>query len=374
MVVRLARREGLSAMNPYHIAGTTLTTNTPSRSSTPDALLWQYYLAHASKTITASSTDPAHTRMWAESVPTIAFSNAVVSHALMAFSAFCLCAAPASTLRKNELRATAERHYYRSVKLLRRSLATAGEREADIVLACVMVLIPCGLALVRDNEGRFAYSRDWLCHLRGWRVIGASVYGVLGQSQADAAPASSKLIPYPQPGIPEACDLPQRGLKSDESRIFSMPLMEEIQRSWPGAMARLKSAVESHCKLDIDGGDDAAAADATVYTSAITALEHVVDYILAYPVTNLFRAVFIWPIWAPPDFIELLLRQDGMALAIYAHWLVLTMALDDLWWLKGFGSGQIEKLSEWAARVGGPDFDGLWTWPVEMLDARHRLV
>lgn len=308
--------------------------------------------------------------MWAESVPTIAFSNAVVSHALMSFSAFCLCAAPASTSRKNELRATAERHYYRSVKLLRRSLATAGEREADVVLACVMVLIPCGLALVRDNEGGFAYSQDWLCHLRGWRVIGASIYGVLGQSQADAAPvSSSKLIPYPQPGIPEACELPQRGVEGDGSRTLEMPLMKEIQRSWPGAMARLKSTVDSHCEC---GGD---AADATVYTAAITALEHVVDYILAYPVTNLFRAVFIWPIWAPPDFIELLLHQDGMALAIYAHWLVLTMALEDLWWLKGFGSGQIEKLSEWVARVGGPPgFDALWVWPVEMLDTRHRLV
>ena len=315
--------------------------------------------------------------MWAESVPTIAFSNAVVSHALMSFSAFCLCAAPASTSRKNELRATAERHYYRSVKLLRRSLATAGEREADVVLACVMVLIPCGLALVRDNEGGFAYSQDWLCHLRGWRVIGASIYGVLGQSQADAATASSKLIPYPQPGIPEACDLPQQGAEGDGAWMLEMPLMEEIQRSWPEAMARLKSAVDSHCEHDIDGGGDAAAAaaaDATVYTSAITALERVVDYILAYPVANLFRAVFIWPIWAPPDFIELLLRQDGMALAIYAHWLVLTMALDDLWWLKGFGSGQIERLSAWAARMGRPGFDELWTWPVEMLDARHRLV
>lgn len=145
----------------------------------------------------------------------------------------------------------------------------------------------------------------------------------------------------------------------------STPLMKEIRFSWPGAMARLKSAVDSHCRYS--GGD---AADATVYTSAITALERVVDYILAYPVVNLFRAVFIWPIWVPPDFIELLAHHDHLALAIYSRWLVLTLALDDLWWLKGFGSGQIERLSVQAARSKVSGFEDLWTWPVEMLNAR----
>jgi hypothetical protein len=140
--------------------------------------------------------------------------------------------------------------------------------------------------------------------------------------------------------------------------------MREIQCSWPGAIARLKSIVETH--RGHGGGD--AAADSAIYASAVTALEHVVDYILAYPVTNLFRAIFIWPIWVPPEFIDLLLRHDGVALAIYAHWLVLTMALDDLWWLKGFGSGQIERLAESEVRLGRSGSNGLWLWPVEMLN------
>jgi hypothetical protein len=338
-------------------------TNKPCQTSTtPDALLWQYYLAHASKTITASSTDPAHTRMWAESIPAIAFSSAVVSHALMAFSAFCLCASPTSPPRKFELRATAERHYYHSVKLLRRSLEAAGQREADVVLACAMVLIPCGLALVgSDDRGVFSL-RDWACHLRGWRVIGASIYG-----EVDAA---SKLIPYPQPGIPDVEDLPERLIGDESTWTSSMPLMKEIRRSWPEAMARLRRAVDSYCKFNGGSGD---AAHATIYTSAITALEHVVDYILAYPVINLFRAVFIWPVWVSPEFIELLAHNNGLALAIYAHWLVLTMTLEDLWWLEGFGSGQVERLAASQVIVGRGDFDGLWAWPVEMLDARQRL-
>lgn len=347
-----------STSSPSPLHSTVPVTNNPSQTFIPDALLWQYYLAHASKTITASSTDPAHTRMWAESIPAIAFSSAVVSHALMAFSAFCLCASPSSTSRKPELRATAERHYYRSVKLLRSSLTAAGEREADVVLACAMVLIPCSLALVGCDDRESFCVQDWACHLRGWRMIGASIYGEVG--------SAAKVIPYPQPGIPDADDLPERVLGGGDVWTLSMPLMKEIQGWWPGAVASLKSAVESHCWYS--AGD---AANATVYTSAITALEHVVDYILAYPVVNLFRAVFIWPIWVPPDFIQLLAQHDDLALAIYSHWLVLTMTLEDLWWLEGFGSGQIERLSGRAARSEGSEFDELWSWPVEMLKARR---
>lgn len=228
------------------------------------------------------------------------------------------------------------------------------------MLACAMVLIPCGLALVgHDDRGVFSL-RDWACHLRGWRVIGASIYG-----EVDAA---SKLIPYPQPGIPDVDDLPERIAGGEGLWTASGPLMGEIRCSWSGAVGRLRRAVDSYCRFN--GGEPA---DATIYNSAITALEHVVDYILAYPVANLFRAVFIWPIWVPPEFIELLAHDDGLALAIYAHWLVLTMTLEDLWWLEGFGSGQIERLIEGEGRLGRTDLDDLWAWPVKMLDAQHRL-
>jgi hypothetical protein len=227
-----------------------------------------------------------------------------------------------------------------------------------------MVLIPCGLASV-DSDDRGVFSlRDWACHLRGWRVIGASIYG-----EVDAA---SKLIPYPQPGIPDVDDLPERIVGGEGMWTAEVPLMVEIRGSWSDAVGRLRRVVHSHCEYS-GGGGGGDAADVKVYESAITALEHVVDYILAYPVVNLFRAVFVWPIWVPPEFIELLANHDGLALAIYAHWLVLTMTLEDLWWLDGFGSGQIERLVESEARVGRKDFDGLWVWPVEMLDARQRL-
>jgi len=280
---------------------------------------------------------------------------------MLAFSAFCLCTSPSLTKRgeNRDLLVAAERHYYQSVKLLRLSLAAVEDIDADVVLACGIVLIPCGLALVcRDDDKGVSPLQDWLYHLRGWRPIGASIYGPSGHLDA----ASTKLIPYPQPGIPETRDLPARRADGNEHWPSSIPFLRTFRHSWLEAMARLKGATGSHCNQSV------AAADLhTTYISAITALERVMDYILTYPVTNLFRAVFIWPIQVPPEFIQLLAEHDDLASAIYAHWLVMTMTLEDLWWLRGFGSGQIERIAERAASFGSSGFD-LLAWPVEMLD------
>lgn len=335
---------------------TTTATNKLARKTAPDALLWQYYLAHASKTIAASSSDPAHARMWEESVPAIAFSNAMVSHSLMAFSAFCLGAAPYSKGEARDLRATAEVHYYQAVKSLRGSLMTVDQSSADTVLACAMVLIPCGLALARNDERGFSLQ-DWLCHLRGWRTIGSSIYG-----DGDRLDSTSRLIPYPQPGIPESSDrLEDLELRTADFWTSSpIPLLDMIQCSWPDAVSDLKYAVRSSDTY-IDP------TNATAYSSAIAALEHVVDFILQSSVTNLFRAIFFWPIRISPDFIRLLECNDGPALAIYAHWLVITMAVEDFWWLEGFGSGQIEKLASRVTFTRSPSVE-LMRWPIEMLE------
>jgi hypothetical protein len=300
--------------------------------------------------------------MWAETVPAIAFGSPVVSHALMAFSAFCLGSSQRrhSKSLARDLRAVAQSHYYQAVKLLRSSLDAVerglGEVEADVVLACGMVLIPCGLALARygigngHEEGGFEVG-EWVWHLRGWRVVGASLYGDKDDGGLDS---SRCLIPYPQPGIPDRVDL--RGPKVGRRRCSktSMPFLDIVQSSWPYAVEKLKLAVDSRSRYNEDS------ANTRTYSSAITALEYVVDYILDFPVTNLFRAIFIWPILISPEFIELLTGNDDLALAIYTHWLVLTMAVEDLWWLEGFGSGQIGRLVRRA--------DGMGSWGAELLD------
>ncbi len=64
--------------------------------------------------------------------------------------------------------------------------------------------------------------------------------------------------------------------------------------------------------------------------AALESLEFVMDYTLECRVSNLFRAVFTWPVLITPAFADLLTTWNQAALAIFTHWLVLVMLLNDV--------------------------------------------
>ena len=166
------------------------------------------------------------------------------------------------------------------------------------------------------------------------------------------------MIPYAQRGIPEAA----RNHISLGSATLWAPartLAQVIRRSRGHAIASQKVAIKA-----LDTTDDVA--DVEAYEAAADALEAVMDYTLDCRVLNYFRAVFTWPIRISPRYIELVMRHDTLALAIYAHWLVLTMLLEDLWWIQDFGTERITKMAaSWDP--DSPDMN-LLRWPLEMLE------
>ncbi|KAM0713962.1 hypothetical protein Q7P37_010925 [Cladosporium fusiforme] len=318
----------------------------------PDALLWQYYLAHASRTIAVSSIDPSHTRMWVNSIPAIAFKHPIASHAMLAFSAFCMSASPRMKSTTYDLRATACLHYCQSVNSLRKSLPIMDASTLDAVLACAMIMIPCGITLAQSHHGVFALH-DWVHHLRGWVALG-SLFCQLDLTVDN----TTRLIPYPQLGIPGPGDLPTPRRGHPSLMTSTDPFISAIRRTWRKAMADLIAATRA---LHIDHES----ADLDACLVAINSLEYVIDYILNYPIPNLFRAVFQWVLYIPRRFIELLTAHDDLSLAIYAHWLVLAMTLEDLWWTRDFGSGQLKRLVE-SDMVSSKLSLGMLKWPVEM--------
>jgi hypothetical protein len=313
----------------------------------PDALLWQYYLRRASQTISTTDTDPRHTKMWEISVPAVGFSNSLVSHAIMAFSAFCMSSAAAGAA-SYDFRTTGQMHYHQALRRMQASLPFLGRDNADAVLACAMVLIPCGLALAHGGES-IERSDDWLHHLRGFRTLGAAIY----QGEKSTA---DRLVPYPQQGIP---DSGMKGLVVGNDVILAAPLLARIRRSWRDALETLKVAVDrAGVAMDV--------ADSEACVAAIKSLSYAMNYTLGCKVSNLFRAVFTWPILVSSHFCNLVARRDHIALAIYSHWLVLTMLVEEKWWVGEFGSERIEDILVEFKRVGGP-FIPLLEWPVRMM-------
>jgi hypothetical protein len=320
----------------------------------PDALLWQYYLRQASRTISTTDTDPRHTKMWESSVPTVGFSNALVSHAIMAFSAFCMSSKPGAETASYDFRTTGQLHYYQALKQMQASLPFLGRDNADAVLACAMVLIPCGLALAHGGES-VERSDDWLHHLRGFRTLGAAIYQ--GEKSTD-----DRLVPYPQQGIP---DSGMKELVVGNDAIFLPPLLACIRRSWRDALGDLNVAVDRVGIL-------VNAVDRKTHLAAIKSLEYAMNYTLCCKVPNLFRAVFTWPILLSSHFCDLVARRDHLALAIYSHWLVLTMLVEDKWWIGEFGSERIEATLVEFRRVES-SFIPLLEWPVRVLTERRAL-
>ena len=314
----------------------------------PDALLWQYYLRQASQTISTTDTDPRHTKMWEISVPAVGFSNSLVSHAIMAFSALCMSSATYAETASYDFRTTGQLHYHQALKQLQARLPFLGRDNADAVLACAMVLIPCGLALAHGGKS-VGRSEDWLHHLRGFRTLGAAIY----QGEKSTA---DRLVPYPQQGIP---DSGMKGLAVGNDVIVAAPLLARIRRSWRDALENLKIAVDRvGVAMDV--------ADREAHLAAIKSLNYAMNYTLGCKVPNLFRAVFTWPILLSSHFCDLVARKGYLARTIYSHWLVLTMLVEDKWWVGGFGSERIEATLTELKRNASP-FLSLLEWPVRMM-------
>ncbi|KAJ9620652.1 transcription factor [Taxawa tesnikishii (nom. ined.)] len=299
----------------------------------------------------ATSTDPAHARMWESSVPAVAFGKPVASHAMMAFSAFCLSSMTCLENTAYDFQATAELHYCQSLEYLRASLPILDQISADAVLACAMVLIPCGLALAQSST-RDDPRRDWLYHLRGFKTLGSAIYG-----WTNLAEPADQLIPYPQLGIPDA-EQYDTNLGGGALWGPAILLFHRVRRSRRDAMQSLRAAIdETDIRREV--------ADTEACTATLTALEYVMDYTLECRVSNFFRAVFTWPIRVSPRYVELLMCHDHLALAIYAHWLVLTIFLEDLWWVKDFGADRIDSLASWV-ELSDSSYSQLLRWPVKM--------
>jgi hypothetical protein len=68
----------------------------------------------------------------------------------------------------------------------------------------------------------------------------------------------------------------------------------------------------------------------------------------------------------PARFVQLLFDEVEPALAIFAQWLVTTLVLDDLWWMKGFGSSRIQAITERFERSGSV-YLSCMEWPLEVM-------
>ncbi|CAJ2506026.1 Uu.00g001560.m01.CDS01 [Anthostomella pinea] len=321
----------------------------------PDCLLWKYYLGHASKTMASTDCDPAYADMWQTAVPSVAHNDPATSHALMALSALWCASSHGAQLGEStfDYSATAKLHYCRSLEYLRTSMSKQGTTSPDALLACSLLLIPCGLMLARNGSSP---TREWLFHVRGFRALGDSL---LGSNWTATAQPHLQLMPFPQDGSPKrpmhdtCCS---QAMLDDRSTL----LLNSIERSHRDAIDTLRAAIA-------ESGQTSIHSDTRTYTAAVDELQQVMDYVIGCCVPRRLRVIFSWTTEMPSSFEEMLMGHDELAYAIAAHWLVGTLLLDDLWFVRNFGAYRIERITERLEQTDSR-YLSLLDWPREMLN------
>ena len=65
-------------------------------------------------------------------------------------------------------------------------------------------------------------------------------------------------------------------------------------------------------------------------------------------------------------FSNLLLKNEPLALVMYAHWLMLVVLARDMWWFDDMGIAGIREVASICSR-DDPSLEGLLEWPLQLV-------
>lgn len=360
--------------NPIHITeseSSTCSTETPAGSSGTDSVnaddfvsetdLAHHYISHTCKTLAVASSDEAQTHSWRVVVPALAVASTAVRSGMLSLAACCMYAdAPrdAEDDRVALLR-IAYSHYHQCLRESQQQLQKLDQAEhVDAVLATTRTLFVIGLALcqIERRLGKSLADPEcwaWLPLLRGNAVVMQTVEDSRMSSQATL---------YSQDMTPEM--VPHTTYEGRDSsidnRLEPPPALNALRQARVSSLFSLRRflAESRSCLPDERHAQ---------YTAAVDLLDEVMSYTCIFPrIRSFVRVIFIWPTKMPAEFSEALTRGDKFALITYAHWLMLTVLLEDLWIVGDMGRAGIFEI---VARSGdwSDEEQKLLLWPRRML-------
>lgn len=251
----------------------------------------------------------------------------------------------------------AEAHGKIFVEESRRQLQQFQQSEIDSIVACAILLCVLGFACYRIHRSNGIALADeagwrWLHLLRGVRTAhraamesGQAIHPTIMQNMIPEISLSSHNID------------PSTLANEVHSRH---PLFAFVQRTSQERFEALHTAINKRRPAsDKKHYDDLHAAIGTLY--------EVTEHICAGEVHSLFRAICTWPAKVSKDFMEMLTDCHPLALAVYAHWLMLVILIEDLWWIDDMGKAGIRQVVDICSKASS-DIQGLMEWPRRSLD------
>ena len=344
--------------SPENILSLNFQSSNPA--SIPESELARHYHTHTMQFFTEISVCGEHADTWRALIPALALDSLAVRRGMLTLAAICMhydsVAADPSGHSWQYLE-TAEAHGIVFVTESRKILQDLHESESELAFACSILLCILGFAFFRAHRRNGVTLGDraawtWLQLLRGVKSthIGGSqpAHGVHGVLAKNMSP-DSELAQHS--GI--------TAVPCTESN-FTGTLIRFIRYSQHERFNALRSTI-------IGSRDVLGEYELEDLSAAVDTLQKVTEQTYSQPIHDLFRTICTWPSDIPKGFADMLISTNPLALAVYAHWLMLVVVVKDLWWVNDMGRAGIRNVID-ACDGADSHVRTLLHWPRLMLD------
>ena len=224
-------------------------------------------------------------------------------------------------------------------------------QDQDSILACSRLLCILGFAFFRMHRQNGTMLSDpaawtWLHLLRGVKTSYDTVVEagrpVDEMFMKDMTPQLCCHQPLPPMAV--GCQESSFGYIQQSRRAFIDALRYALYGDW-SSLGKTKTA---------DLG------------AAIDLLDRVTEQVCSQKSQCLLRTICTWPAQISKGFVDLLIGRSPPALVVYAHWLMLMVLVEDLWWIDDMGRAGIREIIEICSDADR-DVRSLLLWPRQML-------
>ena len=253
----------------------------------------------------------------------------------------------------------AESNGERFVEETRRQTRRFDSQEFNSILACSRLLTVLGFAFYRTHRANGVTLSDaagwtWLHLLRGVK----SVYTAMLESDTELDPTMSlNMVPELPQNRGWIGGTPTGGMQWHRTHYHFRFIQETQEERFECLFASVQSRKADFSQEEMKD-----------LSAAIVSLEQVTKHICTGEVHSLYRAICTWPGYMSIGFMDMLLRKEHFALAVYAHWLMLVVLAEHMWWIDDMGVAVIREIADICSSYDS-SVKTMLTWPMKMLDA-----
>jgi hypothetical protein len=343
----------------------------PGALGVTDTELVQHYLSHTIDTFGISGAPSQE--IWRSVIPAIAFTSQVVRHGLLTLGAMCLSHDvkydPDQSLKYYQ---TAEYYGEQFVEAASKQLREVKPADVDTNLACTRLLTVLAFAFFRAHQHQVGVritespAWKWLHMMRGTSTVHIHYYNSDETPNEVMARDLGPEQPYSGNASIDA------GWERTRLRFELHPQFSYIKTTRQARYSALFEALETRRSILQPGQADEILA-------AINLLVSVTDMMCCgEQVYGVMRIIGRWPANISRGFVEMLTAgylPDGslsagslFALAVHAHWLMLVVLTEQVWFMDDMGRYGITEISALCDAEPLADVErSLMEWPKKML-------